>query len=136
MRKLLRLRQLPVETGITDEQSGAEGRSRPSGWSREARQALTAGDIPLARSRAMPARQLNAAWGLWDDRPEHVLTEIDRQSGTTTFVAKSSDAAPQSANAQLNEKYSQASELLRQARLAMDARKLSEAQQLAEQAAQ
>ncbi|MBL8817542.1 MAG: hypothetical protein JNL58_16070 [Planctomyces sp.] len=102
---------------------------------REARQALTAGDIPMARSRAMQARQLNAAWGLWDDRPEHVIAEIDRTTGTNTFVARNAAPAAQGQAGGADAQYAEAAELLRQARLAMDARKLTEAQQLAEQAA-
>ena len=97
----------------------------------EARQALAAGNTALARSRALQAKQLNAHWGLWDDRPEHVLSAVDAADKTSTFAA----AAPGTdAPAGQSQDYQKASSLLQQARLAIDAGKLSEARQLAEQA--
>ena len=53
---------------------------------KEARLALASGDTALARSRALQARQLQAPWGLWDDRPEHVLADLDQKSKTSTFL--------------------------------------------------
>ncbi|MCA9035180.1 MAG: hypothetical protein KDA91_08625, partial [Planctomycetaceae bacterium] len=99
----------------------------------EARQALAAGDFALARSRVLQAKQLNASWGLWDDRPEHVLADIDKADSSKTFLAGSNTAAPEKSH---SADYQKAASLLQQARLAMDAGKLSEAQQLAEQAAE
>ncbi len=102
----------------------------------EARQALAGGNLPLARSRALQARQLNAAWGLWDDRPEHVINEIDKLDRTQTFAAGAAPAAasrPESDAADAAPK--PAAGLLKQARLAMDAGDLARAKQLSEQAA-
>ena len=104
---------------------------------KEARQAIAKGDMAAARSRAVQARQLNAAWGLWDDRPEHVLADLDKKSKTATFVAgrdkSSSEPVVRSKNAE--HEYQQATSLLQQARAAMDAGQLEDARQLADQAA-
>ncbi|MEJ7590483.1 MAG: hypothetical protein WKF77_02975, partial [Planctomycetaceae bacterium] len=104
---------------------------------KEARYALANGDTALARSRALQARQLNAPWGLWDDRPEHVLADLDKKSKTSTFVPgrSATAAAPEIRSKDTEHTYQQATVLLRQARAAMDAGKLSEAQQLADEAA-
>ena len=103
---------------------------------KEARYAMASGDTALARSRALQARQLYSAWGLWDDRPEHVLADLDKKSKTSTFVAgrPSSTASADVRPENTDESYQQASAMLSQARAAMDAGKLSEAQQLADQA--
>jgi general secretion pathway protein D len=104
---------------------------------KEARQAIAKGDMAAARSRAVQARQLNAPWGLWDDRPEHVLADLDKKSKTATFVAgrdrSPSEPVVRSKNAE--HEYQQATTLLQQARAAMDAGKLEEARQLADEAA-
>ena len=99
----------------------------------ESRQALVAGDIAMARSRALQAKQLNAHWGLWDDRPEHVLSEIDAADKTTTFAGTAPAAA--GTNVPQSQEYAKAATLLQQARLSMDAGNLDEAKQFAEQAA-
>ncbi len=103
---------------------------------KEARQAIAAGDLALARSRATQARQLHASWGLWDDRPEHVLADLDKKTKTSTFVAgghKSSQ--PMEIRSKDSEHaYQQATAMLKKARAAMDAGKLSEAQQLVDEA--
>jgi general secretion pathway protein D len=104
----------------------------------EARQALAAGDPAAATSRALQAKNLNASWDLWDDRPEHVLADIDRQHKTQTFVANangSSSTSPTRSN-DAEQTYQQAAGLLRQARTSMDAGQLREAQQFARQAEQ
>ncbi|MDA1232489.1 MAG: hypothetical protein O2856_17075, partial [Planctomycetota bacterium] len=94
---------------------------------KEARYALSSGDAALARSRALQARQLNASWGLWDDRPEHVLADLDKKSNTSTFVAggKPSSATPEIRSKDTEHAYQQATALLSQARAAMDANKLA-----------
>ena len=104
---------------------------------RESRNALASGDTALARSRALQARQLNASWGLWDDRPEHVLADLDKKSKTSTFVpgGRATAATPEIRSKDIEHSWQQANVLLSQARAAMDAGKLSEAQQLADKAA-
>jgi len=104
----------------------------------EARKALAAGNIPLARSRALQARQLRAQWGLWDERPEHVMAEIDKRSETQTFaapVAATEDGPQPGGDNSADTDAGKAAALLQQARLAMDAGQLGEAKTLADQAA-
>ena len=103
---------------------------------KEARYALANGDTALARSRALQARQLQAPWGLWDDRPEHVLADLDKKSKTSTFLpgGRATSAAPDIRSKDTEHAWQQATVLLRRARAAMDAGKLSEAQQLADEA--
>ncbi|MCP4506697.1 MAG: hypothetical protein GY826_09925, partial [Fuerstiella sp.] len=103
----------------------------------EAHKALAAGDTAVARTRAMQARTLNVAWGLWDERPNHLLSEIDRVEGTTTFFADGAPAAdgttagsPQNAD----QSYLQAKSLVEKARGAIAAGRLQEASDLANQA--
>ncbi|HQZ68726.1 MAG TPA: hypothetical protein PLY87_26750, partial [Planctomycetaceae bacterium] len=104
---------------------------------KEARQALSSGDIALARSRALQARQLNASWGLWDDRPEHVLADIEKKTKTSTFVAggRSTPVTPELRSRDTEHDYQQATVLLSRARQAMDAGNLAEAQKLTDEAA-
>jgi Flp pilus assembly secretin CpaC len=104
---------------------------------KDARKAMAAGDLALARSRAVQARQLNASWGLWDDRPEHVLADLDKKTKTSTFVAgkPKASAGPEVRSKDTEHAYQQATSLLQQARAAMDAGELAEAQQFADEAA-
>ncbi|MEY3173664.1 MAG: hypothetical protein RLZZ436_1578 [Planctomycetota bacterium] len=103
---------------------------------REARAAMKAGDFATARSRALQARQLKASWQLWDDRPEHVLADLDAREKTETFVADAGKPVKQAADKarQADQKVAEAAEKLKQARAAMDAGNLEEARRLAGQA--
>ncbi|HIE98303.1 MAG TPA: hypothetical protein EYQ63_15175, partial [Fuerstia sp.] len=103
----------------------------------EAHKALAAGDTALARTRAMQARTLKVSWGLWDERPNHLLAEIDRVEGTTTFFADAAPAAdgttpgaPQDAE----QSYERAKVFIKKARGAIAAGRLQEAGDLANQA--
>ena len=91
----------------------------------EARQAMERGNLELARARVMQAKQLNASYSLWDEKPETVLDAIEEAAHTLTFRGAPAGAgdADQSAEA-----------LLQMARGAMEAGRLSEAQQLVEKA--
>jgi type II secretory pathway component GspD/PulD (secretin) len=103
---------------------------------REARTAMKAGDFATARSRALQARQLKASWQLWDDRPEHVLADLDAREKTDTFIADAGKPVKQAADKvrQVDQKAVQAAEKLKQARAAMDSGNLEEAAALAGQA--
>ena len=103
---------------------------------REARTAMKAGDFATARSRALQARQLKASWQLWDDRPEHVLADLDAREKTETFIADAGKPVKQAADKvrQVDQKAVQAAEKLKQARAAMDSGNLEEAAALAGQA--
>lgn len=105
---------------------------------KEARLAMSKGDLATARSRAVQARQLQASWGLWDDRPEHVIADLDKKTKTATFVAGGSKPAEKATVRSKNadKDYEQATALLNQARVAMDAGNLEDAQKFADQAAE
>ncbi|MDG1894330.1 MAG: hypothetical protein P8J37_05430 [Fuerstiella sp.] len=102
----------------------------------ESRKAMSAGNTAVARTRAMQARTLKVSWGLWDDRPDHLLAQIDRAEGTTTFFAD--DAASEgttAANPQHAEQsYQKAKALVEQARSAIAVGRLQQASDLANQA--
>lgn len=101
---------------------------------REARVAMKQGDMALARSRAMQARQLKASYALWDDRPEHVLADIDTQMKTATFVADAGRKAQQAVTKKTDAAVARAESMLQSARRAMDAGELEEAEALTAEA--
>ena len=101
---------------------------------KEARAALKAGEVDVARARAMQARSLKVSWGLWDERPEHLLAEIDQADGTKTFLADGSESPSVAQPADADAVYEQAGNLIQQARSAIDQGKLSHAMELASQA--
>lgn len=102
---------------------------------KEARAAFKAGDIDVARARAMQARSFKVSWGLWDERPEHLLAELDRADNTQTFFAdETSQVAQTQAPQDAEAVYEQAKSLLTQSRAAIDASKIELATQLADQA--
>lgn len=100
---------------------------------REARSALNSGDFAMARTRAMQARSLKVTWGLWDEKPEHLLAEADRLDGTSTFMADGTQPAL-SAPHDASKAYQQAKALVHQARTAMAEGKLQMAADLADKA--
>ncbi|MGB0740206.1 MAG: hypothetical protein ACPGXX_09045, partial [Planctomycetaceae bacterium] len=93
----------------------------------EARSAMKQGDLATARARAMQAKQLNASYTLWDDKPEYVLGDLEAAADTLTFRGSEEPVAESSRAAS-------AATLLQQARAAMEAGRLTEAQQLADRA--
>lgn len=101
---------------------------------REARVAMKQGDMALARSRAMQARQLKASYALWDDRPEHVLADIDTQMKTATFVADAGRKTQQAVTKKTDAAVARAESMLQSARRAMDAGELEEAEALTAEA--
>ncbi|MCA9082401.1 MAG: hypothetical protein KDA81_00030 [Planctomycetaceae bacterium] len=103
----------------------------------EARKALDEGDIALARTRVMQARGMKVSWGLWDERPEHLLAEIDRADGATTFFADAkagTEASVSGGSQNAEQTYQQAQSLIQQARAAIDAGRFQQAESLAAQA--
>ena len=108
---------------------------------RQARAALGRGDIAEARLKALQARQLGVTYGLFDDRPEHILAEIERQTGEQTFPAESSverDSEPfvgADAGATEDDELNTAKRLLAMARQAMEKGDHGAARQLATLAA-
>lgn len=99
---------------------------------KDAREAARKGDYDAARTRVIQARGFKVSWGLWEERPEHLLAEIDRLDRTTTFLADSQSTVADVSSAE--QSYTQAQQLLTQARSAVDAGNLDRASQLAEAA--
>lgn len=91
----------------------------------EARESMQRGNLEEARARVMQAKQLNASYSLWDEKPETLLEEIEEAAHTLTFRGAPAGGTDAEQNA---------ATLLQMARGAMDAGRLSEAQQLAEKA--
>ena len=120
----------PQASASTDGRS-IPNRGRAEKLMKEAIAALEADDVQLARVRAMQAKQLNVAWGLWEKKPEDILAAIDQTQGTTTFLAGDRNAP---AAATTGTGRQQADQLLKQARAAMDADNLTLAAKLADQA--
>lgn len=115
----------------------------------EARQLMRAGRYDEARSAALKAQAEEVSYGLFDDRPELVLRQLDRLSGTVTLseAAAQPAAAPRlpqpgpqtvaKATAEKKHAQAQAQQLLAAARSAADSGDLvaarsfvAEAQQL------
>jgi len=126
----------PMAAESDEELSTADMRKRREAQRlvREARVAMKQGDMALARSRAMQARQLKASYALWDDRPEHVLADIDTQMKTSTFVADAGKKARQTVSKSTDAAAARAESMLQNARRAMDAGELAEAEALAAEA--
>ena len=103
---------------------------------KEARAAFDAGDMDVARARAMQARSFKVSWGLWDERPDHLLAEVDRAGKTQSFFANDNAAVAANGSTPQDTQavYEQSKALLEQSRDALDAGNVHLANQLADQA--
>lgn len=143
----------PVRQATSSGQPSASGqpstpRDRAIALVAEARKDLLAGRYEEARRKALAADELDVTFNLFEDRPELLLTDIDRVANTRTFAAKPKSAPPAAAetsgSAQPVAKASggsdsrkqQAIRLLEQARQDIANGNLDAAQAKAEQAAQ
>ena len=99
---------------------------------REARVALADGKYELARARALQAKQLGVSWGLLGDRPEHVLSAIERATGQKTIVAGTTAVTVDVAHPDQNR--DTATALIEAARLDLQAGNTAAARQKAQQA--
>ena len=97
---------------------------------KEANEALAARDFEVARSRAMQARALDAAWDIWDVTPEQMLTQIDNADGAKTFLADEKTQVADSADAN----FAKARHLVAQAKEAISNGQHQTALELANQA--
>lgn len=106
----------------------------------QARQDLKAGRYDDARRKALAADELDVTFGVFDDRPELLLADLDRLTNTTTFAnATNKPAQPVAANAPrnaANPKKQQAKKLLELAKQDIANGNLDSAQARAEQAAE
>ncbi|HSG70577.1 MAG TPA: hypothetical protein VLA12_09190, partial [Planctomycetaceae bacterium] len=115
---------------------------RARGLVREARAALAAGRVDEAWAKASAAEQMNVTFGVVEDRPELILTQIEQmQSGAASEIQQ---AASSTANAPFpaesfaagTNPTAQAKSLVFQARKAMEQGQFEVARELASQAYQ
>ncbi|MCA9088867.1 MAG: hypothetical protein KDA90_09570, partial [Planctomycetaceae bacterium] len=73
-----------------------DAKTRSRSLVQQARQAMQQGHLTEARELALEAQKIDTTWTLLDDRPEHVLADIGRLSGTEILVAhkQTADATP------------------------------------------
>jgi type II secretory pathway component GspD/PulD (secretin) len=117
----------PAETARSRSQQG-----QAVALLRKARVAMSRGEYEEARARALQARQLGVTYGLWDDRPEHVLAEIERLTGQATMVGTQ---APQRQNVvHPDQNHDTAVALVQSARLDLEAGRIQAARDKATQA--
>lgn len=112
----------------TEDQATAKVRQQAMTALQQARQELQAGRLDVARQKALAAQKLNATFGLWDDRPEALLEEINRLAeAPKTTPSKKTDS---------NDSKARAMALLKQARADLQAGRVSDAQEKATQASE
>lgn len=113
---------------------------RARGLVREAREALAAGRVDEAWAKASAAEQMNVAFGVVEDRPELILTQIEQmQAGADpeirqTASSASSDPFSVESSAARSNPTAQAKALVFQARSAMKQGQFEIAKELASQA--
>ena len=111
-----------------DDEATAKVRQQAVTVLQQARKEMQAGRIDSAREKALAAQNLNTTFGLWDDRPESLLEEIDR-------LAETKKPAPVKNNVSNGTK-AQAIALLKQARADMAAGNVDDAQDKVTQASE
>lgn len=119
----------------------------------EAKQHLAEGHFDEARSCALRAQALNLSYGIFEERPEHILREVDRAAGTVTLTrgGNSSDvgnkksnsksmgpatATQSAAQAAFDQNKARAQKLMADAKQAIAQGDLDQARQLATEAKQ
>ncbi|WP_197439612.1 hypothetical protein [Calycomorphotria hydatis] len=70
-----------------DSEAGKNSRDQAVELLKQARIALKDGRAEEARAMAIKASRMNTSWGLFEDRPEHVIAEVSRQTKTDTIVS-------------------------------------------------
>ncbi len=112
----------------------------------EARQLLRDGQYDEARATALKAQSLGQSFGIFDDRPETVLKDIDRRADSVTLtkatepqpaarnVAKTGLGPATDAQSDQSDRRAQAQKLLAGAKQAAATGDLDRARQMAEQA--
>jgi hypothetical protein len=123
------------------------GRQEALRLMREPREDLETSRFDEARVKALKADEFDVAWGVFEERPRHLLAEIERKTGTRTFARGSSrdarntkqsaemaavETAPAGADRQNRTK---AVDLLRQARRDIENRQYASARAKTSQAA-
>lgn len=102
----------------------------------DAKAALDKGHVDEAQSLALEAKQLNVNWGLFEETPDAVITEIERVSGREIYAANPAPAAPQTPVASTADSRALALGLLDEARSLMKSGQWDAATAKAQQAQQ
>ena len=103
---------------------------------KQARQALTAGHYDDARSLAIQAQDYDVAYKLFEERPQHILAEIERKTGARIFAGKSTPSMPVAQSSAPSTDKDQSAKLLKQARAELQSGNYDSARELALQASQ
>ena len=110
----------------TEDKATTQVRQQAMAALQQARQEMQSGKLDAARQKVLAVQKLNATYGLWDDRPEALLEEIDRAA-----IAMKSPATPKAAPDQSK---ARALALMKQARADLAAGRIEAAKEKAEQA--
>ena len=62
---------------------------------RQGRAELQAGRFDNARKKALQARQLNVVFGMFEDRPDTLLADIDRCNGAGSISSRGAGGRPE-----------------------------------------
>ncbi len=92
---------------------------------------MRAGDLTGAETKVVEAEKLDIVYGVFDDRPELIRKDLEQIYAGNAKPATNIAAAP---NAAPNETKQQATDMLRQARLALQSGDVKAALDLAEKA--
>jgi type II secretory pathway component GspD/PulD (secretin) len=100
----------------------------------EGRKALKEGHLRLARRKAEEARGLKPDLKWWEDNPEKLLADVDRQAARTGKSSGAGQAAAKGGGGDAAAASADAGELLKQARALFAQGKLDDAEKLSQQA--
>ncbi|QDU52469.1 outer membrane porin HofQ [Gimesia panareensis] len=103
---------------------------------KQARQSLKSGNYDDARTLALQAQDYDVAYQLFEDRPQHILAEIERKTGAKIFAGQSKPSMPVAQSGPASSSKDQAARLLKQARTELKSGNLDSARELAQQASQ
>ncbi|MCH9791130.1 MAG: hypothetical protein K0U82_09935, partial [Planctomycetes bacterium] len=101
---------------------------------KQARQALNAGNYDDARTIAIQAQDYDVAYKLFEERPQHILAEIERKTGAKIFAGQTKKSNQIAQTGSANKE--RAKKLLLQARAEMQSGRNDSARELALQAMQ
>ena len=136
----------PIKTasGKSSSPGGATDSARAQQLVKEARASLSAGRTEEARAKALAAKGLNATYGLLDDQPDSIISDIDALARTVAGSKKipsgaGNPSAPDGVEVATSEpkqlgSAAEAEQLLRSARAAIAAGNLDEAKRKVESA--
>ncbi|MCA9016029.1 MAG: tetratricopeptide repeat protein, partial [Planctomycetaceae bacterium] len=103
---------------------------------KQARQALNAGNFDDARTLAIQAQDYDVAYKLFEERPQHILAEIERKTGARIFAGQSTPSMPVAQSDARSSDKEQSEKLLKQARAELQSGRYDSARELALQASQ